>query len=134
MSRRFFLFTKSNIHQRKGNNKKAKENQSQNICVPKLNEVQVHNTLFLNLYAIYNEIILAKISLVKIAHLKDESIPGNTGETIATPNQKIEKLIRLSAITESKIGSIFRINYTLAKNLMLINGGTRGAGAYEYKD
>ncbi|TSC65986.1 MAG: hypothetical protein CEO21_284 [Microgenomates group bacterium Gr01-1014_80] len=107
MFRRFGVFTKCNVNHSKSNNKKGRENQSQNICIPKSCEIQIHKIPPLNLYAKYKKIIAATISKVKIVHLNEGSIPGNIGDTIANPIQKTEKLISHSDRTEIAIDFLF---------------------------
>lgn len=106
------FFTKSNLKQRESNNKKSEKNQKQNIHVP---ESDIHETSFLNLYAKYNATIAATRSNVNIPTLNEESIPGNIGETIATPNQNTERLINQSASTDFNMELTPRIIFTLAK-------------------
>ena len=121
MNKALSLFTKSNIGQRKSNNKERRENQSQNICIPKISKVQIHKITLLNLYAKYKKIIAATISNVNTACFAEESIPGNIGDTIAKPNQKTEKLINQSAKTENQTESIFPISYNLTKIAVIYN-------------
>lgn len=92
--------SKGNISQGKGNNNRHKSNDGQ-----KINFSEIHFTLLLNQYAIANKTIPLIISSVNISNLDEESIPGNIGDTIATPNQNTEKLIRKSAVTERKANS-----------------------------
>lgn len=65
----------------------------------------IHLNQPLNLYPNNKVIIPTKISSVNTGSLADGSIPGKIGETIATPNQKTEKLIKKSANTAINTGS-----------------------------
>jgi hypothetical protein len=71
---------------------------------------KIHLKYLLNLYP-YNKVIIPiNISSVNIIFLSDASIPGKIGDTIATPNQNTEKLIKKSAETEIKTGSSLLTN------------------------
>lgn len=94
------FFAKGNIDQSKGNNNGHKGDNGQ-----KINYSKIHYAFLLNKYALTNKTIPLDISSVNITNLYEGSIPGNTGETIATPNQKTEKLIKKSAATEIKTES-----------------------------
>jgi hypothetical protein len=95
----FSFSSKSNIEQNKENEDQRISNSCQQINLRK-----VHDIFLLNKYPANNDTIPKKISTVNTTILDDGSIPGNTGDTIATPNQNTEKLIRKSAATENKTG------------------------------
>ena len=94
--------------QYKSNKKHSISNYSQ-----KINSNKVHYNFLLNKYPVNNDTIPAIISAVNTTILYDGSIPGNTGDTIAAPNQNTEKSIRKSAITENRTESAFSPLITL---------------------
>lgn len=101
------LFAKSNIGQQKSNYYQQKCYKRCNIDIP---EINVHKKSLLNLYARNRVSIPTSTSTVNTTNLSVTLIPGNAGPASAKPNQKTEKLIRKSAITEIKTESLFNIN------------------------
>lgn len=96
--RGFSVHSKNNITQSKGNQKQRVGNNSEQI-----NFNEIHDSFLLNKYPNTNDSIPTIISTVNVTTLDEGSIPGNTGDTIATPNQNTEKFIIKSAITPSNV-------------------------------
>ena len=120
MFRRFFTHLKGNKSQKKGN-----YNQSISYYSKRININETHNRV-LEKYPNNNESIPTIISSVKTWAVDDGSSPGNTGATIATPNQNTEKLIQKSAKTEIKGVLNLFIAPTLTKLKLLVKSSQIG--------
>lgn len=111
---------KGNVCQREGNNYQSKSNLSHNLRLPESSKI--HDLFLLNQYAKNNDNIPNTISVVNTNILGDWPNPGNTGETIATPNQNTEKLINQSATTDNNAES----------NLPIYNNSIISTSGFQY--